>query len=181
MAVKKHWYEIVAPESFGGKVIGETPAADPRQLVGRKIETGLMNISRDYAKFYIKLILVINRVEGSKAYTSFVGHDVMRERVYRMVQRRTRRVDVIQTVKTKDGRILNVKSVFVLIRRTNSAIKISARTLAKELVENLAKENTFENFISMIIKGDLQQLVRKKCSKVYPVGNVEIRKTELVQ
>lgn len=180
MAIKKQWYEIVTPKMFGEKIVGETPAADPKQLIGRRMEVSMLNISREYSKFYIKLILSISNIEGNKAYTSFVGHDVMRERVYRMVQRRTRRIDVIQDVVTKDGKKLRVKTLFVLIRRTNSAIKNSARSLAKNMIETIAKESDFEHFIEMIIRGDLQQIVRKECSKVYPVGNVEVRKTELI-
>jgi ribosomal protein S3AE len=35
VAVKKIWYDIVAPEMFGSTVIGQTLAAEPKQLVGR--------------------------------------------------------------------------------------------------------------------------------------------------
>ena len=88
LAIKKQWYEIVAPKMFGEKVVGETLAVEPKQLIGRKIETNLVELSKDFSKFYVKLHFQINNVEGNKAYTKLVGHDVMRERIYRMVKRR---------------------------------------------------------------------------------------------
>ncbi len=117
MALKKQWYEIVAPKVFGEKVIGETLCNDPKNLVGRKIEVSLLDLARDFSKFYIKLQFQVERIDGSRAYTKFVGHDCLRERIYRMVQRRARRVDIIQDARTKDGFLLRVKTVFILLMR----------------------------------------------------------------
>jgi len=181
MALRKQWYEIISPKMFGEKVVGETLASDPRQLIGRTIEVSLMELSRDFSRFYIKLVFQITEVNGQKARTKFIGHDTMYERVYRMVQRHTRRVDVIQDVVTKDNIKVRVKLIFTLLRRVNTSLKTDARALAKEIIETAAKENSFEDFINMIIKGELQQVIRKGCGKIYPVGNIEIRKTEVLE
>lgn len=181
MAIKKQWYEIVAPKMFGGKVVGETLAVDPKSLLGRKVSVSLMELSANYAQFYIKLELQVEKVEGNRAFTKFVGHDIMRERVYRMVQRHGRRVDVIQDITTKDGVRLRIKTVFMLIRRVGTSMKNAARSTAKDFVEETAKKTTFEDLVDMIIKGDLQRQLHKECSTVYPVGNVEVRKTEILK
>lgn len=181
MAVKKTWYEIVAPTIFGSGIIGETLAADSRQLVGRTMDVSLMDISRNYSKFYVKVRLKIDSVEGGKARTKLVGHDVMRERVYRMVQRHGRRVDAIQDVVTKDGAKLRVKTVFMLIKRVGVSTKDATRKLAVELIDEAAKKSTFEEFMNAVIAGDLQHSMKKACSKVYPVGSIEIRRTELIE
>jgi small subunit ribosomal protein S3Ae len=180
MAIKKQWYEIISPKMFGEKVVGETMSVDAKSLIGRKISVSLMEISRNYSQFYIKLELQIEKVEGGKAFTKFVGHDIMRERVYRMVQRHGRRVDVVQDVTTKDGVKMRIKTVFMLISRVGTSLKNSARSCAKEYIAEISKEKKFEELMDMIIKGEMQFHIRKLCSKVYPVGNVEIRKTELV-
>ncbi len=180
MALKKQWYEIIAPKAFGEKVVGETLASDPKNLIGRKITVSLLDLSRDYARFYIKLIFQVHDVQGNKAYTKLVGHDIMRERIYRMVQRRVRRVDAIQDIETNDGIKIRVKTVFVLIRRVGTSIKSAARKKAKELIEAAAKEKTYEELIKSVIAGELQQLVKKECSKISPVGNIEIRKSAIM-
>ena len=179
MAIKKQWYEIMSPKLFGEKVVGETLAVDPKNLIGRKVAVSLMEVSRNYSKFYIKLDLQIDRVEGGKAFTKFVGHDIMRERVYRMVQRHGRRVDVVQDVTTKDGKKVRIKTVFMLIKRVGKSTKDAARKMAKDMVDDMAKEMTFEEMINSIIAGDIQHDIRKECTKIYPIGSIEIRKTEL--
>ena len=181
MAVRKQWYDIVAPDIFGNKVIGETLAADPRQLVGRVIDASLMDVSNDYSKFYVKVRLKIENVDGSKALTKLVGHDCMRERVYRMVQRHGRRVDAIQDVTTKDGVKLRVKTVFMLIKRVGTSTKDATRKLVRDKIDEAASKSNFDDLMSAIISGDLQHKVRKEASKVYPVGGIEIRRTELVK
>lgn len=179
MAVRKQWYEIVAPKLFEERQIGETLSAEPKQLIGRKIGVSLLELSKDYSKFYIKLHFQIDSVNGSKAYTKFVGHEIMRERIYRMVQRRVRRVDLVQDLRTKDGVPVRVKTVFVLLRRVNTSIKASARTRASEIIEKAVTESTLDEFVKLIITGDLTANVRKECSRISPVGNVEIRKSEV--
>lgn len=180
MALKKQWYEIVAPKMFGEKVIGETPAVEPKQLVGRKVQTSIVEVSKDFSRFFVKLNFQITDVSGSKAHTKLVGHDVMNERIYRMVQRHVRRVDVIQDVTTKDKVKLRVKTVFTLARRVNSALKTAARAVARDVVEKSATQTNFEDFMQSVIQGELQHKLRRECGKVYPVSNVEIRRTEVL-
>lgn len=180
MVLRKKWYEIVAPKMFKEKVVGETMALDPKNLMGRKIEVSLMNLTKDYSKFYVKMVFKVNKIENARAFTELAGYDTMREMVYRMVQRRMRRVDVIQDVTTADGKKIRIKTVFVLVRRVNTAIKNAARAKAKGMIEKTAKENKLEDLIKIVLKSDLQKKVRKECSKLYPVGNIDVRKIELL-
>lgn len=180
MALKKQWYEIVSPKMFGERVVGETPAVDAKQLVGRKIQTSIVEVSRDFSRFFVKLNFQITDVSGTKAFTKLIGHDVMSERIYRMVQRYVRRVDVIQDVTTKDGVKLRVKTVFTLARRVNTALKVASRSVARDFIDKAAKSSNFEDFMQSVIKGDVQHRLRKECSKIYPVANVEIRRTEVL-
>lgn len=179
MAIKKQWYEIVAPKFFDEKKIGETLSSDPKRLIGRTVSVSLADITGDYSKFYLKLLLRINNVDD-KAHTELIGHECMHERIYRMIHRYMRRVDCIQEIVTKDNRKLKIKIVFVLVKRVNTSIKNSARAGTKKLIEAIIKENTFEDYIKMMISGELQNKIRKEISKIYPVGNIEIRKSELL-
>jgi len=180
MALKKTWYEIVAPKMFGENVVGETLAVDAKQLIGRKIHISLMELGGDYNKFYVKLALQIERVDGTKAFTKFVGHDVMSERIYRMVQRRTRRVECIQEVKTKDGVKMNIKTVLILMRRVGTSIKSSARQKIEDVVKKISSEKTMEELIMMIISDELQKYIYDDARKIYPVSAIEVRKSEVI-
>jgi small subunit ribosomal protein S3Ae len=181
MGLKKQWYEVVAPKMFGGKVVGETPAVEPKSLIGRVLNVSMLEVSRDYSKFYIKLRFRIEKVDGQKAMTKFIGHDVMTERVYRMVQRYGRRVDIIEDVRTKDGVRLRVKVVFVLIKHVGTTMKDAARRAGRERLAEIAGGANFEDFVRMTLSGELASELRKSINKVYPLSGIEIRKSELLE
>jgi len=82
---------------------------------------------------------------------------------------------------TKDGKKVRIKTVFILVQRVNTATKNVARAAAHKIVEDVATKSDFEDLIKGIIRGEIQKKIRKDVSKIYPVGNVEIRKTELIE
>src|SRR3989344_6210077 len=167
MALKKQWYEIISPKMFGEAVVAETVAADPKNLIGRKVQFSMLELAKDYTNFYVKADFQVDRVEGSKAYTKFVGHDIMRERIYRMIQRRFRRVDCIEDVTTKDGVRVRVKIVYTLIKRVNTSIKGATRSKCRELIHTAAGSMDFEEFAKMMITGRLSASIRKELIKIY--------------
>ena len=90
-------------------------------------------------------------------------------------------MDCIQDVKTKDGKEMRIKTIFVLIKRINTSVKDATRRKARQLIDKMASETNFEGFVKMIIKGELQQKIKKDLSKVYPIGDIEIRKSEVLE
>lgn len=179
MAIKKMWYDIVAPNMFGSAVIGQTLAAEPKQLVGRVLKIALPDMGIESRKFFVKVCLRIDSVDGTKALTRFIGHDCSYERVYRMVQRHTRRVDNVQDVQATDARI-RVKSVLIIPHRVGTAIKNAVRAKLHETVQDHVSRMSTEEFIRSVIDDKLQLAIRDACKKIYPIGMVEIRKSEIL-
>jgi small subunit ribosomal protein S3Ae len=180
MAIRKQWYEIISPKFLSEKKIGETLSTDPKYLIGRTISISMADLTGDFSKFYLKLNFRIESVDD-KARAKFIGHECMQERIYRMVHRYMRRVDCIHDVTTKDNQRVRVKTIFILVKRVNTSIKDSARNITKKILEETAKEKNFEDFVGVMISGELQNSIRKQISKIYPVGNIEIRKSELLE
>ncbi len=180
MAVKKTWYEIVAPKMFGEVPIGETMVFDPKNLIGRNIKVNLTDLGKDYQKFFMKMVFKIDNVEKNKASTKFVGHDVTYERIYRMVQRRTRRVDCIADFTTSDGQKIRLKIIVILTRRVGTSIKDVVRAKIKEVTEKYVAGIELEPLIKSIITDQLQRVIKEDCKKIYPIGQVELRKSELL-
>lgn len=180
MAVKKQWYEIISPKLFGSKVIGETPASDVKALVGRKVGVSFAELSGDFSKYYLRANLRVESVNGDKALTAFVGHEIMRERLYRMVQRRAKKVDAIQDCKTKDGAKLRVKTVAIIRTKGGASVKSAVRKKMKETVDAIVKENTLDQIATMIFSGEFPQKIRQECKKISPVSAVEVRRTQLI-
>lgn len=180
MGLNKEWYQIIAPPIFGNKVVGETPAFDSKNIMGRTYDASLVELNDDFSKFYIKVKLKVYKIEGTKAYTNFVGHEIVRERVYRLVQRRSERVDVIKDVTLGDGSKIRFKVLIILLRNTSNSINTSVRKRTEELLDEW-KSKTLDGTIKDIISGEMAKKLKSELRKIYPVGAVEIRKTELMK
>ncbi len=180
MGLNKEWYQIIAPPIFGNKVVGETPAFDSKNIMGRTYDASLVELNDDFSKFYIKVKLKVYKIEGTKAYTNFVGHEIVRERVYRLVQRRSERVDVIKDVTLGDGSKIRFKVLIILLRNTSNSINTSVRKRTEELLGEW-KSKTLDDTIKDIISGEMAKKLKSELRKIYPVGAVEIRKTELMK
>jgi small subunit ribosomal protein S3Ae len=179
MAIKKDWYQITAPEMFNNKVIAETPAYDPKQLKGRVVETSLIDLNQDVMKFYIKLRFKITDVDGNQAKTEFIGHDIMRDQIYRMVFKRKSRVDSINNITTADEKQVTLKTILTLSRKVKTTVKKAARAEMSAAIEDYCKNKTLDKIVDSIIRGELTKNVRQRVGKVYPVSSIEIRKSKV--
>ena len=181
MPVKKQWYQIIAPKMFGSKEVAQTLSVDESYVKNRIMESTLLELSKEFSKFYIKVKFKIDKVEGTKAYTKFIGHDVMRERVSRMVQRRTKRVDSVVDCETKDGVGIRLKSIIILNGNVSSSIKSKTRHTCNEVLQKGVKKMDFEDAVKEIINGKLSLEIKKTCGKFSSVKDVEICKSELLK
>ncbi len=165
---------------FGETKVGETPASEPAQLLGRKVETSLGDLVQDVSKSYIKLFFQIKRVDGTKAFTEFVGHDLAQHFMRSQVRRRATKVDHITTVRTKDGTEIQVTSVVITGRRVSRAKVKAIRSEIGVLIEGRAKERTFDQFVQEAVLGKLSADIYKLAKKYCPIRRVEVQKTEVL-
>lgn len=176
----KEWYDIIAPTMFGGAKIGETPTLDARQLSGRVLETTLGDLIDDFSKSHIKLYFQVRGVEGNRAVTRFIGHDMARDYVRSQVRRRATKVDNISTVATQDGYKLRISSMVTSLRRIQSSQIEAVRSGMHEVVERRAAERTFDQFVQEVVLGKLAADIYKVIKKICPVKRVEVRKTKVL-
>lgn len=177
---EKGWYDVFAPPMFGETKIGETPASDPRLLEGRVLETTLGDLIDDFSKSHIKLYFQIEKVEGNRAITSFVGHDMASDYIRSQVRRRASKVDCICTVTTRDGYKLRVSSMVTTLRRIQSSQIRAIRKGMREVVERRATERNFDQFIQEVVLGKLSSDIYKVVKKICPVKRAEVRKTKVL-
>ncbi len=177
----KQWYDIIAPELFDSKNIGETPAKDEEDLIGRTVEVGIQDVTDRNNKYYLKAILQIDSVDGAKAKTKFVELVTLRDYISRMIQRRVRRIDSIVKVRTKDGVLLRVKTIGVSIRRINTSLKASVRKVMDDTIRDYVRKNNLNDVIMGAISDKPQVAARSAATKQYPLRGVEIRKIEVLE
>lgn len=176
----KEWYSIIAPKIFGEKEVGKTMTADSENLMNRKIILNMIELVENSDKFFMKVSLKVKRIEDKNAFTEFDGTEYMRDYISRMILRRIRRVDVIEDLKTKDGFGLRVKALVIISRRVKSTIQTSIRSDVKELIKKEVESSTLGEFIEGIISDEIKHKILGQIRKIYPVRNLEIRKTQLL-
>jgi len=177
---EKEWYEIVAPPMFGGAKIGETPALDSQQLLGRVFETTLGDIIEDFSKSHIKLYFQVKSVDGTKAMTAFVGHEMARDYVRSQVRRRVGKADDIATVTTQDGYRLRLSSMVTTVRRVQSTKIDAVRGEMRKVVVARAKERTFDQFVQEMVLGKLSSDIYKEAKRYCPIHRVEVYKSKVL-
>lgn len=176
----KEWYDIVAPSMFGGAKIGETPTLDVGQLSSRMLETTLGDLIDDFSKSHIKLYFQVKGVEGNRATTRFIGHDMARDYVRSQIRRRATKVDSIFDVTTQDGHKLRINSMVTSLRRIQSSQIKAIRSGMREVVGRRAGERTFDQFVQEVVLGKLAADIYKVVKKICPVKRVEVRKTKVL-
>lgn len=176
----KKWYTIIAPKIFGEVEIGKTIADNPDKLMGRKVSVSLMTLLNDFRKYYIKFKFRVVSVDDDTAKTEFNGSETMRDYISRLVRRRSRRVDTVQDLVTKDGVKIRVKSLAVIPRQVKTSVKDTVRDSIREIIKNEVEKSDMEDFIKRIISDDIKHRILRESSRIYPVRYFEIRKTEVL-
>jgi len=176
----KEWFTIIAPKIFEERELGRTMVSDPQNLIGRKISLNLLELTRNFNKFYMKFTFRVTRLEGNKAFTEFDNSECMQDYISRMVVRRVRRIDTVQDLKTKDGVAIRIKGLGIISRRAKSSIQKTIRSSMKDMIKNFVENSTFNELIESILGDELKNYILKEARRIYPVRNFEVRKTQVL-
>jgi small subunit ribosomal protein S3Ae len=177
---EKKWYQVFAPAMFGGAKVGETPSTDPEKLVGRVFETTLGDLIDDFSKSHIKLYFQVSSVDGDRAITKFISHEMARDYVRSQIRRRAKKAEDVTSVTTKDGYLMRITSMATGPRRAQGTKIRMIRGAIKKVVEERGKERTLDQFVQEIVLGKLASDIYKEAKKYFPIRRVEVYKSKVV-
>lgn len=177
----KDWFAVLSPESFGGNVIAETPATDPKTLLGRTVEVSVSDLLGQRGKEFQKVRFRIEGVDGRNAHTRFSGYVVVKEFVSRVIRKRLQKIEVIGNVKTKDDWLLQISSVAIMNRNVEKNIQRKVRGWIGGQLTESAGRSGIDEFVKFIMAGTIQHRIKKQGSKIYPVRFFEIAKIEIMK
>ncbi|RLJ05193.1 MAG: hypothetical protein DRP13_00165 [Candidatus Aenigmatarchaeota archaeon] len=175
----KDWFNILAPKMFNQAFLSETPATDSASLIGRNIEINVGAFLKNPKKHHMKIKFKIIEVSGKNALTRFNGFVCAREYVFKIVRKRSQKVEIINDFETKDGWKLQITGLIILNRNTETTVQRKIRLKAEAMIKEFARNHTINDFVKKIIDEVLQKSIKKKCSKIYPVRFSEITKIEV--
>lgn len=176
----KDWYDILAPEMFNNVKLAETPAIDPKMVIGRTIESNVAELTGQANNYYMNIKFKIINIEGNIANTNFWEFSCAKEHLFRIIRKRSQKVRTISNVITKDGVKLQMVSLAILNRNTDIEIQRKVRALIVEELEKRTKETDLNNLIRSISSGILQKEIRKLGNKIYPIRFSEIERIEVL-
>ncbi|MEM7816097.1 MAG: hypothetical protein QXN71_03190 [Candidatus Aenigmatarchaeota archaeon] len=166
---------------FGETQLAETPTTDPAMLLGRSVEVSVSELLNQPAKYYMKILFKIIDVDSRNAYTRFNGYLASREYIYRMVRKRSQKVECIDNFDTRDGWKLQITSVAILNRNTESEIQKKMREVVRKHISETLKKSGTDELMKKIIEGSIQKEIRKMGNKIYPVRFFDIAKIEVLK
>lgn len=178
----KRWFTIRAPRTpWSFRVIGETLAEEPSQIIGRNYEVIQNELDGDFSKMHVKVVFKVTDVLGNDAITEFVGHELLKDHVRRQVRRDRGKIDDTIDVVTEDGFYVRFKPLMISRARIKSSQKQQMRTIARDIILTTGATSTWFKLQAATLDGTLENKIKEAVSKIQPVRTVVIRRTQLIQ
>jgi small subunit ribosomal protein S3Ae len=175
----KDWFVIFSPKIFGEKVIGDTPATNPKTLMGRNMEVSVSELQGKAGRDFYRILLAVERIDGKSVYTRFNGYNALKEHVTRVIRKRTQKIDSIMYIDTKDKWRLQISSMAILNRNTEISVRKKVRAHIEEKLRKIGEESGIDDLVKDIVSTDLQKSIKKSGTKIYPIRFFEITKIEV--
>ena len=178
---KKQWYNIIAPNDFDRKLLGETIAEKPKNLLGRIIRVDLGQLTGQRQKRHIRILFKVVKVEGNNASCDVIGHGISHGFMNRLVRRRMSKIELVQTVKTSDQKKFKIKTAALSVRKLNRKQETAIRKKMEEYLKKSAQKKPFSQFSQEVIFGVVSSKLFKQLTKIAPLKRVEITKSRLLE
>ena len=172
---KKQWYPIIAPPQFQNVVIGETPAYEPSELIGRTLTHSLMNLTNDMKKQNVNIRFKVVEVDGNNAKTSVVGYELVPSSIKRYVRRNSEKMDLSFACDTADNVFLRIKPLIITKADVKGSIAAKVRNTAVQFLVKTIKKMKFDELINDLVSHKMQETLRSSLNKIYPLKVCEIR------
>jgi small subunit ribosomal protein S3Ae len=170
---------VLAPEEFDRAELGETPADEAEQVLGRNIETTLGDLKNDASENNTKLEFKINEVASDTAYTEFVKHELTRDYLRSLVRRGSSKIEAYITVLTTDDYRVQIQPVAYTTMSADASQEKAIRRRMIDLVEESATERTFADLVDSVVEGRLSSAIYNEAKDIYPIRRVEVQKATL--
>jgi len=178
---RKQWFTVLSSKEFDEKPIGETPAEKEKLVKGRTVHKSLGELTNERQKRYIQINFRIREVKGQNALTDVTGHEVAGNYMNKMIRRRSSKIQTVQTVQTKDGIKVKLKTIAISQRKLDRQKRTVARKKMMEMIAKSAENKEFSPLIQLVIFGVLASKMFKELKKIAPMKRVEIVKSVVLE
>lgn len=176
---KKHWFEIVAPRSFGEQILGEAYVSESELLHGRKLSLNLKCFSQKGGRRKISVGFKVKDVKEGRAYCQLISYRLLYASVKRLISRGKNKAHESFVARSKDGKDVRVKIILVTIKKTTNSVMTALRNQMESVVRDRLNSMKYEDFLMQTIEHKLQFELRSEAAKIYPLRSFEIQSISL--
>ncbi len=176
---KKSWYKIISPKVFGNKEVGESYLVNAESAIGRKVKINLKDITGNMKDQNNYVILQVNKATSNQLNTVLVGYELSVSGVKRAIRPSTCRLDDAFTVKTKSGRSVTIKVLFITLNKAQRSKCTRVKKMLRGLVADEVAKSGFDTFVVNVASQRIQYAARKMLGKIYPLRELAFRVIKL--
>lgn len=172
---KRKWYKILAAQEFNRSEIGETLSSDSNLILNKKIQVYLNTLTNDPKNQNIKITFSVSKIENDIAYSELVKYELIPAFIRRVVKRDRNKIDDSFLAETKDDKKVRIKPIVMTKSEAKGIIVTKLRNeIRSNLIKDIKKFDYSELFMN-IINRSLQNSLKDRIKKTYPIANCEVR------
>jgi len=195
--LKKEWYDIKAPSSFGVRSCGKTLISRTQgtkiaseEMKGRVFEVNLADLQQDEDQSFKKIKLCVEDVQGRNCLTDFHAMDITRDKACALIRKFQTLIEANVAVKTTDGYSVRLFALAFTKRRpdqvkTNcyaqSAQIRKIRAKMNEIISNEASKGSLRDLVKKLIPEVIGKEIEKQTQGIYPLKDCLIRKVKILK
>jgi len=172
---KKKWFAITASRLFDKRVLCETPAEKPKNVIGRTSRVTMDILTGQRAKRDYAITFKVNDVQGQTASTFISMFEINKGVLGRTIRRRNSKVALVSTIPVSGG---EAKSTIVVVTERKATQKQEAvirEIIEKEYAALAGKE--YEEVAKELLMGEIVNSLYKKASKICSIKKVIVSKS----
>jgi len=177
----KKWWPVFAPKYLNSKKIGETPASEIENIIGRKIDVSLAVVTDDIRKQNINSKFKIIGIEGNNAISELVKYEISPASIKRHIKKGRARIDDSFICKTADNKNIIIKPFIVTKSNINRSQETAIRKITKTTINEAVSSMSYQQFVQDLISQKIQKTILNAIKKIAPPKVCEIRVMELIE
>ena len=175
---RKFPIEILSPENFNRKVLGNTEVINTANLLGKKIKMNLMYLTDKIRNQNITLTFKIDKVESDKATTKVVKYEQVSYYLSRNLKKGCSLIEDSFEVKSKDNVSFKIKPFVVTRNYISLLVKRNLRKEVQKLILEYVSEVDSKTLFQDIVSEKLQISVKSEIKKITQIKTFEFKKLE---
>ncbi|MDE1823586.1 MAG: hypothetical protein KGI00_04805 [Candidatus Micrarchaeota archaeon] len=175
----KVWFNVYPPKMFGESNIGEIPADDEKNLIGRVIKVNMSWITHKPEHSFVVVGLRVVNVNGEMANTEINYIEQTYSYMHSLVKRHSSVVYTVDRLKDKNNRGFVLKLVAVTAGKITTPKKAGIRTAISQFVNDYASSRNVEEIMADILENKMQDQAMMKLDHIALINKLELKKIEL--